>query len=111
MRVRPLTGNVLVQLDLRQAESPGGIALPDHTKSPEEHQQEARHPTPPPPLTGKVVEIGPWPKLRNGLAVLPPFGIGSRVVIRATAGIDLRWGTSGRLKMLATSDVLAVISE
>ena len=90
--------------------SAGGIAIPDHTVTPEEHQERAHHPTPPPAITGKVVEIGPWPKLRNGLAVLPPFGIGARVAIRPTSGIEFHWETSCRLKMVESGDVLAVLS-
>lgn len=110
MRVIPLTGQVLIELDERERESAGGIAIPDHTTTPEEHQERARHPSPPPGITGKVVEMGPWPKLKNGMALLPPFGIGARVVIRPTSGTEFNWETSCKLKMLRSEDVLAVIS-
>lgn len=109
MRVRPLTGQVLVELDPRDTQSAGGIAIPEHTLSPEEQQQLARHPTPPRPLTGTVREIGPWKKLRNGKALLPPFGVGARVLIPRYGGTDMHWDVSGRLKMVKSEDVLAVL--
>lgn len=110
MRVKPLTGQVLIELDDRERLTPSGIAIPDHTLSPEEHQERARKPSPPPGITGRVVEIGPWPKIGNGMALMPEFGIGARVVIRPTSGIEFRWETSCRLKMVLTQDVLAVIT-
>jgi co-chaperonin GroES (HSP10) len=109
MRVKPLTGNVLIELDAPEKVTHGGIAIPDHTVSAEEAQVSARMPTPPPAVTGKVVEIGPWPKLKNGMAVMPEFGLGARVAIRPTAGVTMNWETSGRLKMISSDDVLAVL--
>lgn len=110
MRVRPLTGQVLIELDPRERESSGGIAIPAHTIGPEEQQERDHHPSPPRPLTGTVREIGPWPKLKNGMAVLPPFGIGAKVLIPRYAGIELRWDVSGRLKMVRAKEVLAVLT-
>lgn len=110
MRVRPLTGQVLVQLQPAEKLSPGGVSIPEHTLSPEEHQARAHHPTPPPPLTGIVREIGPWPKLRNGMSVLPPFGIGAKVLIPRYCGTEMHWDVSGRLKMIRTEDVMAVLT-
>lgn len=108
MRVKPLTGQILIELDERERTSPGGVAIPEHTLSPEEHQERSHHPAPPPGITGRVVEIGDWPKLKNGMAVMPPFGIGARVVIRPTSGVEFHWETSCRLKMVQTEDILAV---
>lgn len=110
MKVRPLTGQVLIELDPREKESVGGVAIPEHTKSPEEYQAEARRPVQPAPLTGTVREIGAWPRLKNGKAVLPPFGIGAKVLIPRYGGVDMHWDVSGRLKMVRTEDVLAVLT-
>lgn len=109
MRVKPLTGQVLIQLLPEEKQSAGGIELPDHTLSPEEVQEQHRHPTPPPGIRGRVVEIGPWPRLRNGMCLLPEFGRGSVVVIPPRAGIEMDWQSQRRLKMVKQSDVLAVL--
>jgi len=110
MRVIPLTGNVLIELETPERITFTGLHIPEHTPSAEENQVSARAPTPHPAVTGKVVEIGPWPKLKNGMAVLPEFGRGARVAIRPTAGVTMHWETSGRLKMLSSDDILAVLT-
>jgi co-chaperonin GroES (HSP10) len=110
MRVIPLTGQVLIELDERERFTTSGLAIPEHTVTPEEHQQRARKPSPPPGVTGRVVEIGPWPRLKNGMMRMPDFGIGAKVVIRPTSGIELHWETSCRLKMLSSADILAVLT-
>lgn len=110
MRVKPLTGNVLIELEAHERLTPGGIHIPEHTPSAEENQIAARAPTQPPAVTGRVVELGPWPKLRNGMALMPEFGRGARVAVRPTAGVTMNWETSGRLKMLHIDDVLAVLT-
>jgi co-chaperonin GroES (HSP10) len=109
MRVKPFTGQVLIALDGRQTQSPYGIALPEHTLSPEEQQELDHHPTPPGPLTGTVREIGPWPKLKNGMAVMPPFGVGARVLIPRYGGIEMHMDVYGRFKMVMLEDVLALL--
>lgn len=109
MRLRPLTGQVLVEILPADTRSAGGIELPQHTPSPEEQQQAARRPIMPPGLIGTVVEIGPWPKLANGKALLPEFGRGAKVVIGPRAGLDLAWGNGARLKMVRNDQVLAVL--
>jgi len=110
MKVKPLTGKVLVELDAPDKLTLTGLHIPNHTLSAEEHQQADKKPWKPAGIVGKVVEIGPWPKLKNGLAVLPEFGIGARVIVRPTAGVSMNWETSGRLKMLSSDDVLAVLT-
>lgn len=112
MKLKPLTGQVLVQLDgpERFADMGELLMLPQRTISPEEHQQAARNPTMPPGLTGVVKAIGPWPKLSNGMALLPEFGVGARVVIGNRAGLDLQRGIGERLKMVRNDQVLAVLT-
>lgn len=109
MTIKPLTGQVLVEILPVDKRSAGGIDLPEHTMSPEENQSDARRPTMPPGLTGVVKAIGPWPKTRTGLARMPEFGIGARVVIRPHGGLDLQRGIGERLKMVHQSQVLAVL--
>ena len=108
MSVRPLTGQVLVEILPAERRSTGGIELPQHTMSPEENQQAAHRPTMPPGLTGVVKAIGAWPKLTNGMALMPEFGIGARVVIGRNSGLDLQRGIGERLKMVRNDQVLAV---
>jgi len=110
MRVKPLTGNVLVELDAPDKMTLTGLHIPERAMSPEEQQQASKSPSKPLAVTGRVVEIGPWPKLKNGLAVMPEFGLGARVAVRPGSGIEMHWETSGRLKMLSTEDVLAVLT-
>jgi co-chaperonin GroES (HSP10) len=109
MKVRPLTGQVLVEILPADSRSSGGIDLPEHTPSPEENQEAARRPSVPPGLTGVVKAIGAWPKLANGMALMPEFGVGTRVVIGPHAGLDLTRGIGERLKMVRNDQVLAVI--
>ena len=111
MKLKPLTGQVLIELDRPEHLSPSKLlAIPDHTITPEEQQQRDHYPAPPPLITGTVVEIGAWPKLRNGMMVMPEFGLGAKVFIRPTCGQSLHWETSCKLKMVRTEDVLAVLT-
>jgi co-chaperonin GroES (HSP10) len=109
MRIKPLTGQVLIEILPADKRTAGGIDLPEHTMSPEENQEAAHRPTMPPGLTGVVKAIGPWPKLANGFALMPEFGVGARVVIGRGAGLDLQRGIGERLKMVHQSQVLAVL--
>jgi co-chaperonin GroES (HSP10) len=108
MRIKPLTGQVLVEVLPDDKRSAGGIDLPEHTKSPEEHQEAAHRPTMPPGIKATVLAIGPWPKTRTGLARMPEFGLGSCVLIGPNAGLDLH-GLGQRLKMVRNEQVLAVL--
>jgi co-chaperonin GroES (HSP10) len=112
MNVRPLTGYALVEILPSDTQSAGGIAFPDRHLSPEEVQ--ARHRDPmrlkPPPLQGIVRAIGAWPKLRNGMALMPEFGIGARVIIGPLAGLQMVRGVGERFRMVALEEVLAVVS-
>lgn len=110
MRLRPLTGQVLVEILPADTRSAGGVELPDHTASPEENQEAARRPQMPPGVIGTVVEIGPWPKMHNGKVLMPEFGRGARVVIAPRAGLDLSSGTGARLKMVRNDQVLAILT-
>lgn len=108
-RVIPLTGRVLVEL-CETKRTLAEILLPNCHVGPEEQQQRDHHPTAPPPVEGWIREIGPWPKLKNGMSVLPPFGVGARVLVPKHAGISMSWDVSGRLKMLNSDQILAVLT-
>jgi co-chaperonin GroES (HSP10) len=110
MRIKPLTGHVLIKVLPPDTVTSGGIQIPNHTFSPEEQQQRAHHPEPPPPLKCKVLEIGPWKKLKNGLALLPPFTTNATVLIRNGSGKPLNYGMTEELRLVRNEDVLAVLT-
>jgi len=109
MKLRPVTGEVLIEILPASKLSAGGIEIPDHTASPEERQAAAHHPEPPPPLTGRVHAIGPWPKTKKGLAVLPEFKAGDRVLVGHNAGIVMQRNIGENYRMIRYDQVLAVI--
>ena len=109
MKLKPLIGQVLVEILPADTRSAGGVDLPQHTPSPEENQEAARRPTMPPAVTGIVKAIGEWPKTRSGLLKMPEFGVGSKVVIGPNAGLDMERRLGDRLKMVRNEQVLAVL--
>lgn len=108
-KVKPLTGQVLVEIIPAENKSPGGIEFPNRSLSAEEVQETHQNPEKPKALTGIVRACGPWPKLKCGLTLMPEYGLNAKVFIRPHAGIDMQWDTSRRLKMVKQSDVLAII--
>jgi len=112
MRIIPLTGQVLVELDppAKFADLGKILMLPQRTPSPEENQQAARRPEMPLGVTGIVREIGAWPKLRNGMALMPEFGRGAKVVIGANAGQQMLRGIGEKFRMVHIGEVLAVVT-
>jgi co-chaperonin GroES (HSP10) len=109
-RVRPLSGQVLVQVLPPETRSAGGIEFPQVSLSAEEVSIRNRAPTPLPPQIGIVEAIGPWPRLKNGLQVLPPFVVGAKVVFRPGSGQDCARGIGERLKLIRIRDLLAVLT-
>lgn len=109
MRVKPLPGQVLVEILPAEKRSAGGIDLIEHTASPQENQESSRRPAMPLGVTGIIKAIGAWPKLANGLTAMPEFGVGARVVIGPHAGLDMHRGIGERLKMVRNEQVLAIL--
>lgn len=107
--IRPLTNQILIRI-IPPTQSEGGITLPQHTLSAEEVQERNHNPQPPPPEIGFVEAIGPWPRLKNGMAVPPPFPPGVKVLVREGSGTKLNRGIGERLKLVRMQDVLAVLS-
>lgn len=107
--IKPLTGHILLRILPPESRTASGIELPQVTLSPDEVQFRSRNPSPPPPDIGIVEAIGPWPRLKNGLALLPPFGPGAKVLVREGTGAKLNRGIGERLKLVRTRDILAVL--
>lgn len=109
--IRPLTNQVLVRILPKDTQSSGGITIPAHTLSPEEVQERNHHPEPPPPVQGKVLAIGPWKRLKNGLAAPPPFPPGATVLMRDGSGQKLSYGVDDKLRLVNADDILALLTE
>ena len=109
MRLRPLTGQVLVEILPAEKLTAGGIEIPQRSRSPEERHEAARRPEPPPPVTGIVKAVGPWPKTKQGLAMLPEFQLGDKVLVGFHAGVQMQRSIGERLRMVRFDQVLAVL--
>lgn len=107
--IKPLTGQVLVEILPAEKRSAGGVDLPEHTLSPEENQAAARRPDMPLGLTGVVRAIGAWPKTEAGLARMPEFGLNAKVIIGPNAGLDLH-GLGRKLKIVNQDQILALLT-
>lgn len=109
MKVRPLTGQVLIEILPLDTRTAGGIELPQRSLSPEEVQERHANPEKPKGIFARVIRVGAWPKIKCGLALLPEFRSGQTVIVSAFRGQDMT--ENGRkLKILSQSDVLAVVS-
>jgi co-chaperonin GroES (HSP10) len=97
LRVRPLTGQVLVELLPPPRQTDSGLFIPE-SKHPKQEQ-------------AIVKKIGPWRKNKSGMAVLPEFGIGARVIIAAESGTKARGEIGQMLKLVRVEHVRAVLTE
>lgn len=107
MRIRPLTGQVLITvLPLGLVER--GITLPENfaDANPTSDDPMRRKPI----RKGIVREIGPWPKTKNGMGILPEFGKGATVFFNEHSGQKLTADIGVHLRLVNTSDVLAVLT-
>lgn len=107
-RIIPLTGEVLVEL-LPPERVINGVAIPDHTPTPEEVQASHHHVEKPKAIQGIVRAIGKWPMTKNGMAVMPQFGVGAKVVLPHNAGIRMQRNIGEQFRMVRNSEVLAVL--
>ncbi len=111
--IRPLSGQVLIEVLPPNTKTSGGIELPANASiSPEIIQEQARNPIKPTgDNIGIVRAIGAWPKLKNGMLSMPEFGVGSKIVFNTYRGTQLTRGIGDRLKLISQSDILAVLTE
>lgn len=98
-KIRPLTGQVLVEVLPQQGASAAGLFIPNGVQTGEVGRM----------YKGKVVAIGPWKKTSAGAWILPPFGIGAIVLINPYAGHKLRRDIGERLQLVRSEDVVALI--
>lgn len=111
MKIKPLTGQVLIEVESAPTQTAAGVALPgDVSLSPEFVQEQHANPEKPAKNhIGVVRAVGPWPKTRKGLLRMPEFAIGARVVFNPFRGTPMRRGTGERLRMVRQEDVMAVL--
>ena len=110
INIKPLTGQVLVEILPLEKESAGGIALPDYILTPDEQQRAARDPQQPLGLKGRVRAIGAWPKTKSGLAILPEYGLGAFVIVPPRSGLEMHRNLGENFRMLRQDQVLAVLA-
>lgn len=110
MNLKPLQGQVLIEVCPLPSTSAGGVALPGTVALSAEIVQEQSHNPEKPSKDniGIVKAIGAWPKTRNGMLKPPEFGLGARVAFNPWRGIDMQRDL-GRLKLISQEDVLAVL--
>ena len=82
-------------MDKQEAESPGGIIIPD------KHQEKAQ--------TGTVLRTGIWKINKLGHLIPYPVRKGDKVLINKRMG---RWvhGPKSKLKLIRMEDVLAILA-
>lgn len=111
MKVRPLCGQVLIEIINPEPATASGIVLPNRSKSAEEIQETHLDPVKPGALTGIVRACGSWPKLRCGLMAMPEYGIGAKVLIRPEVGTPMDWDSNRKLRIVPQSAILAVLTD
>lgn len=104
MRIRPLTGQVLIELLPPDDKTTGGLFLPDIAQDPQRGEKAK-------PIKGLVVEMGAWRTTRNGFGILPPFGIGAKVLCTPYSGQKVDHAINNQLFLVDSDNVLAVLSD
>lgn len=95
MRIRPLQGQVLVEV-LPVSDNVNGIVLP-------EKAQEK-------PYKAVVREVGPWAQKRKSGALIPyDFRKGNTVVVSPYAGTQLHRDFGERFRLVRWDQILAVV--
>lgn len=102
-KIRPLTGQVLIEVLPPDDKTHGGLFLPDIAH--ERIQGEKAK-----PIKGRVIAIGPWRKVKSGACVLPDFGIGALVICSPYLGVKLGRNLGERHLLMPCEHVLAVVT-
>lgn len=102
LKIKPLTGQILVQVLPPDDRTDGGLIIPDIAQgdTPGEKQQ---------PFRARVLAMGPWKKTKQGYGVLPDFGIGATVLCTPYAGTKLSRNIGERYQLVRFEDVLAQV--
>jgi co-chaperonin GroES (HSP10) len=100
MTIRPLTGQCLVEI-LPLADTSGGVVIPQSVQIKDGSGKL-------PPVMGLVHRLGRWPQKKNGLAVLPEFSPGDRVLCSQYTGTKMK-RLGDRYRLVRIQDVLAVV--
>lgn len=104
MTIRPLTGQVLVEILPSSNLSDGGIYFPESSDDEQPFRDKPR------PFKARVIRIGPWPA-KNGRHELPPFQPGATVLVSPHAGTTLTRSLGDRMKIVNYGEVIAEITQ
>lgn len=102
MKVRPLTGQVLIEVLPPDAKTDGGLFIPDVAQT-SPRGEKGR------PFKARVLSVGPWRKTRKGLSVLPDVHAGNEVLVSFYGGQKLSYGTNEKLMLVKADDLLAIV--
>lgn len=114
--VRPLRGQVFIEMIPADQYSDGGIYIPEIARQdPMTEYGRAKLIRPrADPVRGYVRAIGPWPQVKKGkhkgFQIMPEFKVGDLVIVPAHAGQPLSDGFGHGFKMVDQMAVLAVIT-
>ena len=100
--IRPLIGQVLVEVLPPEETTASGLFIPDVAQS-SPRGEKAR------PFKAQVVAIGPWKRTKQGFAVLPEFTIGAQILCTPYAGTKLTRNIGERYQLVKITDVLALV--
>lgn len=98
-RIKPLTGQCLLEmLPPKDAIESGPFKGYQTLAIPSKYQAK--------PTRGVVRAIGPWPALKNGMRLLPEFGLGAIVWVPNAVGQKLTRDVGEKYKLVRVKDVL-----
>ena len=111
MRIKPLTGQILVRKLAPEDKTTGGLFIPDIAQEDERATFDGKLYAPKKkPFKAVVVRIGPWRKTRNGYGIMPPFGVGATVICSPYSSQQVSRDLGG-LALVDSNDVLAIAQE
>ena len=105
--LKPLRGQVLINLLPPDQKTSGGLFLPDIAQSAEAGSKAF-------PRKGRVEAVGVWKSIeRDGQTfhILPDFKPGDVVILSDYAGTKLTRGIGETLRLCRVDDVLAILEE
>lgn len=103
IKIKPLTGQVLVRLLPPDFWNPTGLLIPESAQVAPQGEKAY-------PRKAVVVEIGPWRKTKQGFAILPDFHPGQTVVVNEYLGTKLTRNIGEQYRLCRIDDVLASLT-